>query len=92
MDAQDHPELGRSIDATWRSSRARDGGTPVASTKVFVAIEPQAVGWEKGPLPRPAVPLVGATAAAIPTARMAGNQRGYEEKGVGGHPYPRRVR
>ena len=84
MDTQDYPELGRCIDATWRTSRACNGGPPAASAEVFVAIEPEAVGWEKGSLPRPAVSFVGASATAIPTARMADNQRRYEEKGVGG--------
>ncbi len=84
VDAQDHPQPGRCIDATWRTGRARDGGSVAASTEVLVAIEPQAVGWEERSLSGSAIPPVGASATAIPTARVAGNQCGYEEKGVGG--------
>src|SRR4030042_887467 len=84
LDAQDHPETGRCFDTTWRTGRACDGGPPAASAEVLVAIEPQAVGREKGPSAGPAISLAGATATAIPAARMAGNQRGHEEEGVGG--------
>jgi DNA-binding phage protein len=84
MDPQDHAQVGRCIAATRRAGEPCDGGPSAAGAEVLVAIEPQAAGWEERPVLRPAVPPVGASASAISAARLAHNQRGHEEKGVGG--------
>ena len=84
VDAQDHAQVGHCPAATWRAGEPCDGSPPVAGVEVLVAFQPQATGWKTRPMPRPAIPPLGASSTTISAARLAGNQRGHEEKGVGG--------
>jgi hypothetical protein len=84
VDAQDDPEVGGGVGAAWCTGEPCDRGQAAAGTEVLVAIQPQAAGRKTRPVPRPTVPPLGASPTTIPTAGLARNQRGHEEKGVGG--------
>src|SRR5512135_3694374 len=61
-----------------------DHRSAVARAAILVADVPQAQGGDPRPEPGPAVPLPDAAAEPVPDAGMAGDQRRYQEEGVGG--------
>src|SRR5262249_39262040 len=71
---------------------AQHRGPAASGARLPPALLPQALGGGRASRPRPAVPLPGPPAAAVPGPRLAGDQPGHQEEGTGGAvPEPRPV-
>jgi hypothetical protein len=83
MDASLAPQDPKGVAATGHPADTADDRPAVASTPLQPADQPQTAGRYSRPGPRSAVPLPVAAAPAVHNPRPAGDQRRYEEEGVG---------